>query len=241
MQVDMETGDRGQRGQDAGQEEQQVVYQCPQCNDYPFKTREGAKKHRQRYGHRVVGIDAKTGEIVDEIGKGRPGPKAPLTLAAKKPAISAKGDEHIKEQFKGYSKEGERYLFIMNPDGTIRDFRLEQPLLWPIYELMRRERGYQGDFPQFMADGLETLFANAGYELTLAPKSQRVIFDEVTKLLKEGKLELVHEGEQVTLGVKHGGKAQRTEGRAPSEGGEPGRAQLSQGGKEGEEKTSEAQ
>lgn len=226
-------------GQDPGQEEQQVVYQCPQCNNYLFKTREGAYKHRQRYGHRVVGIDANTGEIIEEIGKGRPGPKSPLTLAAKKPAISAKGDEHIKEHYKGYSKDGERYLFIMSPDGTIRDFRLEQPLMWPIYELMRKG-DYKGDFPQFIADAVETLFANAGYELTLTPKSQSAMYDEVIRLLKEGKLELAYEGQEMRLGVKEdGNKAQRAEGPTSPGGEGTTKLELSQQG--GEEELSEPQ
>ena len=137
--------------QDPGQGEQQVVYQCPQCNNYPFRTRDGALKHRQRYGHRVVGIDVETGEIIEEVGKGRPGPKPIATPLSKKP-LSATGDEHIKEHYKGYSKDGERYLFVMNPDGTVRDFRLEHPLVYPVYELMKKERNYGGDFPQFMAD-----------------------------------------------------------------------------------------
>jgi hypothetical protein len=211
----------------AGQDKQ-VVYQCPQCNNYPFKTRDGAVKHRQRHGHRVVGIDAETGEVVEEVGKGQPGPKPIAAPPPKKPLISAKGDEHIKEQFKGYSKDGERYLFVMNPDGTIRDFRLEHPLVYPVYELMKKERNYGGDFPQFMADAVETLFANAGFELALRPKSETLIYQQVVRLLEEGKLELVYEGSQLRLGVKDGDKNGCTEGSVPLGGETDGGVELSQ-------------
>lgn len=230
---------KGQIGQDTGQEKQQVVYQCPQCNNYTFKTRDAAYKHRQRYGHHIVGLD-NGGNIVEEIGKGRPGPKAIAALAAKKPAISGTGDEHVKEHFQGYSKDGESFLFVMHPDGRIRDLRLEQPLLYPIYELMRKERDYKGDFPQFIADAVETLFAGAGYELTLAPKTQGAMYDEVIRLLGEGKLELAYEGEEMRLGVKEdGNKAQRTEGSTSP--GSEGTAKLELPQQGGEEEPSEPQ
>lgn len=235
MQMD-KMEDRGQKpGQDPGQDEQQVVYQCPQCNNYTFKTRDGAMKHRQRYGHRVVGIDAKTGEVVEEVGKGRPGPKPIATALPKKPQISGEGSEHIKEHYQGYSEDKESLLFVMFPGGRIRDFRLEHPLIYPIYQLMKKERNYGGDFPQFMADAVETLFANAGYELALAPKSQSAMYQEVIRLLAAGKLELEYEGDKVRLGVKDGDKNGRTEGSASLRG--EAVAELSQPGG-GEEEAS---
>ncbi len=117
--------------------------------------------------------------------------------------MGVKGDEHIKEHYQGYSKDSESFLFVMHPDGKIRDFRLEQPLLYPIFQLMRDQRGYKGDFPQFMADAVETLFANAGYELALTPKMQGLVYQEVIRLLNEGKLELVTNEDEVTLEVNN--------------------------------------
>lgn len=226
MQVDM---DSGQAGQETGQEQRELVYHCFDCNrDFP--SRDAAVKHRQRYHHRCAGIDANTGEPVDEIGKAR-GMAKVVTPPPRRPIISAEGDEHIKEHVKGYSKDGENYLFVLHPDGTVRDFRLEQPLLYPIFELMKKERSYKGDFPEFIADAVETLFANAGYELTLAPKSQSLIYQEVLKLIHQGELELVHEGDEVRLGVKDGYKDERPGGRASSPGEEPG-VELPQQGKE---------
>jgi len=159
-----------------------------------------------------VGINADGGEV-EEIGKGQRGPKPGSAMPRKKTVVSAHGDEHIKEHIKGYAKEKERFLFVLNTDGSIRDFRLEEPLLHPIYELMKKERGYGGDFPQFMADAVETLFASAGYELTLAPKSQSAIYQEVVRLIKEGQLELVDREGQIVLGVKNGHKVDGAKGR----------------------------
>lgn len=132
----------------------------------------------------------------------------------KKPQIGTKGDEHIKQHYTGYSKDGESFLFVIHPDGGIRDLRLEYPLLYPIFELMQKERGYGGDFPQFMADAVETLFANAGYELALVPKTQGVIYQEVVRLLGEGKLELVTEENKLTLEVRNGDQAERAREQA---------------------------
>jgi len=206
--------------QQTGQEQRELVYHCFECK-YDFRTRDAAVKHRQRYHHRCGGIDANTGELLDEIGKAR-APAKVIAPPLRRPVISAEGDEHIKEHVKGYSKDGENYLFVLHPDGTVRDFRLEQPLLYPIFELMKSERSYKGDFPEFIADAVETLFANAGYELTLAPKSQGMIYQEVMKLIEKGDLELVHEGDAVRLGVKDGYKDERAQGRDVSPGEEPG-------------------
>lgn len=235
MQVDMDAGQDGQGGQEGGRE---LVYRCLSC-DRDLPSRGAAVKHRQRTHHRCAGVDVNTGEIVDEIGKRRGGAKV-VTLAPRKPPISPTGDQHIEEHYKGYSKDRERYLFIMNPDGGIRDFRLAQPLLYPIYELMKKERDYKGDFPQFIADAVETLFANAGYELALAPKSHGLVYQEVTRLLQEGKLEFVHEEGQVILGVKNGNQDERAEGRDSSRGEESGSSELSQRGK-GEKESSQPQ
>lgn len=210
----------------------ELVYHCFECK-YDFRSRDAAVKHKQRYHHRCGGIDANTGELVDEIGKGR-GPAKVVAPPPRRPVISAEGDEHIKEHVKGYSKDGENYLFVLHPDGTVRDFRLEQPLLYPIYELMKRQRSYKGDFPEFMADAVETLFANAGYELALRPKSETLIYQEVLKLIEKGDLELVYEGDEVRLGVKNernGDKDGRAQGPVSSPGEEPG-VELSQQGEE---------
>lgn len=233
MQMDMDDGQSGQTGQEDGRE---LIYRCLSCN-HEFPSRDAAVKHRQRTHHRCAGVDVNTGEILDEIGKGRGGAKV-ITLPVKKAPIGATGDQHIEEHYKGYSKDKESYLFVMNPDGTIRDLRLAQPLLYPIYELMKKERGYLGDFPQFIADAVETLFANAGYELALAPKSHGLVYEEVTRLLQEGKLELVHEEGQVRLGVKNGYKNERAERRDSSGGKESGEPELSQG-RSGEEESSQ--
>lgn len=222
-------------GQKTGQE-QQLVYHCFNCK-YDFRSRDAAVKHRQRYHHHCAGIDVNTGEILDEIGKGR-GPAKVVSPPPRRPVISAEGDEHIKEHAKGYSKDGESILFVLYPNGTIRDLRFEQPLLYPIFQLMKKEREYKGDFPQFIADAVETLFANAGYELTLAPKSQSMIYQEVMRLLDQGQLELVCQEDQVTLGVKDGYKDERAQGPDSSPGEGPG-VELPQQGREEEPGESE--
>lgn len=203
-------------------------------------------RHRCTGARKVWLVDKDTGELLanntkQAIAKGLLAKKAPKTeVTEKKPAISADGDEHIKEHYQGYSKDKERYLFIMYPDGRIRDFRLEHPLIPSIHEVMKKEIDYKGDFPQFIADAVETLFANAGYELTLAPKSQSAMYDEVIRLLKEGKLELAYEGQEMRLGVKEdGNKAQRAEGPTSPGGEGTPKLELSQQG--GEEKPGEAQ
>lgn len=129
-----------------------------------------------------------------------------LAILSKKPqgevlTADITGKEAILDGYKGYEQDKEAYLFIRFPNGRIRDFRLEEPLLYPIFQLMRNERGYKGNFPQFMADAVETLFANAGYELALVPKSQGVIYREVTKLVREGKLRLEYNKDGEVGGV----------------------------------------
>lgn len=149
-------------------------------------------------------VQAQSKGLIPRKDKGKKPSKA--ETSGKKPSIGVNGDEHIKEHYQGYSKDGESFLFVMHPDGRVRDLRLEHPLLYPIFQLMRDQRGYGGDFVQFIADAVETLFANAGYELALVPKSQSVIYQEVVKLLEQGKLELVTNEDTVTLEVKNGNK-----------------------------------
>lgn len=197
----------------------------PVKGDFYCKSHEKRLKEKQAREHHKAGcevwyMDPESGELTRRYGE-KQGSKV-VSPPPRRPIISAEGDEHIKEHVKGYSKDGENYLFVLHPDGTVRDFRLEQPLLYPIFELMKRERSYKGDFPEFIADAVETLFANAGYELTLAPKSHNMIYQEVLKLIEKGDLELVHEGDAVRLGVKDGYKDERAQGRDSSPGEEPG-------------------
>ena len=192
-------------------------------------------------------IDKETGE---ELAKNMKQAYAKGLIAKKpskaevpegKPSIGVSGDEHIKEHYQGYSKDGESFLFVMHPDGRVRDLRLEHPLLYPIFQLMQNERGYKGDFPQFMSDAVETLFANAGYELALVPKSQSYVYGEVTRLLKEGKLELVNnEEDKVTLEVKNGNKDGRAAGQDLPECEESTRSESAKPG-EGEEEPGQSQ
>lgn len=156
----------------------------------------------------------------------------PETMEPGKPSLGSKGDEHIKEHFHGYSKDDESFLFVMHPDGRVQDLRLEYPLLYPIFQMMQTKRGYGGDFPQFISDAVETLFANAGYELALVPKTQSMIYQQVVELLKEGKLELVYEGDKVSLEVTSGNKDGR--GTSPNlpEGERPAGGESTQEGKE---------
>lgn len=201
-----------------------LVWRCLTCGaTRPFKgtgTGYGKLIKHRCTGKRVLRlVDEETGEVFasnvqSATAKGLIAKKpAKAEVSEGKPAIGVTGDEHIKEHYQGYSQDGESFLFVMHPDGRVRDLRLEHPLLYPIFQLMQKERGYKGDFPQFIADAVETLFANAGYELALVPKSQSYVYGEVTRLLNEGKLELITEEDKVTLEVRNGNKDGRAEGQ----------------------------
>lgn len=229
-----------QRSLTREKEERNLEWRCLTCKATEAPTGKGYMnllKHSCD-NRKVRLVDTDTGEelatnIKQAIAKGLVAgkggakkPQGPLT-GGRLLSEGVEGDEHIKEQFQGYSKDTESYVFVMHADGRIRDLRLEQPLLYPVYDMMKRTQGYRGDFPQFLADAVETLFANAGYELTLAPKTQSVIYDEVVKLLQEGKLQLEYEGEELRLEVNNGHQDERSEGQPSSEvepGGEVARA-----------------
>jgi hypothetical protein len=106
------------------------------------------------------------------------------------PDISPKGDASVLDGYKGYEQDKEAYLFIRLPDGKIRDFRLEFPEVLSLYNLCKKEDkiGYKGDFPHFMVDCVETMFALAGYDLLLAPRSLQIVYDEAARLVGENKL-----------------------------------------------------
>lgn len=106
------------------------------------------------------------------------------------PEISPKGDASVLDGYKGYEQDKEAYLFIRLPDGRIRDFRLEFPEVLSLYKMCKNEDkiGYKGDFPHFMADCAQTMFALAGYDLLLAPRSLQVVYDEAARLVGENKL-----------------------------------------------------
>lgn len=200
-----------------------LEWRCTTCGATapPTGTGYGGLSNHPCSGHRKLAlVDKDTGEVLatslkQAVKLGFVEKQQPKTRGAPSipgpPLMGAKGDEHIKEHYQGYSKDNESFLFVLHPDGRIRDLRLEHPLLYPIFQLMRDQRGYGGDFVQFMADAVETLFANAGYELALVPKSQGIIYQEVVKLLEEGKLELVTNEDTVTLEVKKGEEAQKEE------------------------------
>jgi len=169
---------------------------------------DGVDKLRKRFGTNTRTIKLIKEAASEEDALAMPGEMKPGTSP-----IGVSGDEHIKEHYQGYSKDGESFLFVMHPDGRVRDLRLEYPLLYPIFQLMQNERGYKGDFPQFISDAVETLFANAGYELALVPKTQGIIYQQVVELLREGKLELVNQEDKVTLEVKNGHQAEHARGQ----------------------------
>lgn len=155
-----------------------------------------AIEHRKQ-GHDVWHLNRETGELSHRYGERPPGQLTPV------PAISGQGDRHIKEQYKGYREDGADYVFIIFSDGKIRDMRLEYPLLFPIYELARKDLNYKGTFPQFLADSVETLFAAAGYELVLAPKRQMEVYDEVARLKREEKLIVTYDEKGIRLEVNY--------------------------------------
>ncbi len=106
------------------------------------------------------------------------------------PPISPKGDASVMDGYKGYEQDKEAYLFIRLSNGKIRDFRLEFPEVLSLYKMCKNEGniGYQGDFPHFMADCAQTMFALAGYDLLLAPRSLQIVYDEAARLVRENKL-----------------------------------------------------
>lgn len=206
-------------------EHKNLEWRCTTCGatEAPTGTGYGSLlKHSCSGKIKLALVDKDTGEVLatslkQAVKLGFVEKQQPKTRGAPSipgpPLMGAKGDEHIKEHYQGYSKDNESFLFVIHPDGRIRDLRLEHPLLYPIFQLMQKERGYGGDFPQFIADAVETLFANAGYELALVPKSQSYVYGEMMRLLKEGKLELVNEEDKVTLEVRNGNKDGRAAGQ----------------------------
>jgi len=178
---------------------------CETCGKN-LKPRQAAEHHK--LGHEVWYIDSRAGEPTRRYGE-----RAPHAFRRRTLPITGEGDEHIREHFKGYQKDEEDIVFILSKDGRIRDMRLEEPLLYPIYTMSRKYLNYKGTFPQFLIDCVETLFATAGYELAMSPKSQRLVYEEVARLKEEGKVVVRYDEEgKLKLEVVQGGQAQLTEG-----------------------------
>jgi len=106
------------------------------------------------------------------------------------PPISPDGDASVLDGYRGYEPDKEAYLFIRLPNGKIRDFRLEFPEVYSLYKMCKKQKDirYNGDFVHFMADCAQTMFAIAGYDLLITPKSVITVYDEAARLVKENKL-----------------------------------------------------
>lgn len=182
---------------------------CKTCGGKTLKARQAFTHHKQ--GHDVWSVNTETGELVHRYGE-KAEPIAALT-----------GDKHIKDSIKGFQEDEDDMVFILFRGGKVKDMRLKYPLLFPLFELAKKDLQYGGSFHQFLADSVETMFAAAGYELALAPKSQKEIYDEVARLKEEGQLSLIFGEEGLRLEVNHGDKAERAEVRIGA-GGDNGEA-----------------
>lgn len=145
-----------------------------------------------------------------------PPERKPPTPASQKPKITAEEGEHIRSRFKAYEKEEEAIIFIMDPNtSNIIDLRHKHPLIFPMYQMSQKEFGYGGSFDQFLVDGVESFFASQDLELSLAPKKQTRIYDEVLRLKEEGLIEVTYDDEgSLKLEVPNGDKGKRTKARA---------------------------
>jgi len=96
-----------------------------------MRARAAGKHHNQ--GHDMWHFDVEAGAFSYRYGE------KPSVAPAKPKAsfdISADDSKRIKQQAKSYRKDGFDTVFILFTDGSIRDMRLEYPLLIPIYELL---------------------------------------------------------------------------------------------------------
>lgn len=146
-----------------------------------------------------------------------PPERIPPTPTSQKPKITGEGDEQIKEHWKGYEKDGDNIVFILNSGtGRIIDFRLKYPLVFPMYELCQDEPiSYGGSFDQFLADMIESMFAALGWELSLAPKSQKTVYEEVVRLQREGAINVIYDDDgKIKLEVANADKGEHTKSRA---------------------------
>ena len=152
---------------------------------------DGVDKLRKRFG-----TNLKTIKLIREAASEEDALAMPEEMEPGTSPISPKGDASVMDGYKGYEQDKEAYLFIRLPNGKIRDFRLEFPEVLSLYKMCKNEEniGYQGDFPHFMADCAQTMFALAGYDLLLAPRSLQIIYDEAARLVKENKLLAIFDG-----------------------------------------------
>jgi len=152
---------------------------------------DGVNKLRRRFGtnERTIKLIREAASEEDALGISAGESGAPV--------ISPEGDASVMDGYKGYEQDKEAYLFIRLPNGKIRDFRLEFPEVLSLYKMCKNEDkiGYQGDFPHFMADCAQTMFALAGYDLLLAPRSLQIVYDETARLVRENKLLAVFDGD----------------------------------------------
>lgn len=182
-------------------------YICRTC-DKGLRPRQASEHHSK--GHDVWHVNPQTGELDYLYGQG-------MTRQKPAPSITGKGDEHIYGQFKGYETDDNNIVFILNVEtGKIMDFRYKYPLVFPIYELCQKEPiNYGGHFDQFLADMIESMFAFAGWELALAPKSQAVVYDEVVRLKEEGAINVSFDDQgKIKLEVASGNKGKHPKSRA---------------------------
>jgi len=175
-----------------------LEWRCTTCGTTtaPTGTGYGELSNHPCSGERKLAlVDKDTGEVLATSLKQavRGGIIKKQSEPAKEPGtspISPEGDASVLDGYKGYEQDKEAYLFIRLPNGKIRDFRLEFPEVLSLYKMCKNEDkiGYKGDFPHFMADCAQTMFALAGYDLLLAPRSLQIIYDEAARLVRESKL-----------------------------------------------------
>lgn len=199
---------------------------------------DGVDKLRKRFG-----TNTRTIKLIREAASEEDALAIPEGMELETPLISPKGDASVMDGYKGYEQDKEAYLFIRLPNGRIRDFRLEFPEVLSLYKMCKNEDkiGYQGDFPHFMADCAQTMFALAGYDLLLAPRSLQIVYDETARLVRENKLLTVFDenGRISKLEVNDGAKDTDSKG-----GVQPGTGEHQPKGllaKQGEEEPGQSQ
>jgi len=141
-------------------------------------------------------------KVKAEMEAGGTPPERKITAAAAaatppKPKITGEEGEEILTQVTGFQTEDEALLFIFDPrTRKVRQFRHKYPDAVPMYHKCLEEPiNFKGSFDEWLYSMVRTLLVAMGWEYSLVPRSQGLIYNDVKRLIEEGALKLNIDGD----------------------------------------------
>lgn len=166
---------------------------CVTCNR--AVSARSASRHKSEMKHEVWHFDPSSNSLTEPYGKRKLPRGVRKTLGdivglPNKLKFDTDGQAYFQQHYKGYKPEKEPLVFILYPDGTVRDMRIYDPGLAVYYQVFKEKLNYNGTLPEFICDCVQSLIKNSGFEMALVPRSQGRIYEEAGRLVEEGKLNI---------------------------------------------------